>query len=217
VIDALAHVEHAVGGGLHALQGQLKHLHRRLISLCLLRRDYLVKFHLQPGTRRGEEIVVDVGENCQAKARFQLMKGVDGVGPRLPTGERIGEGAGFFVRGRESELRAEAADYRLQHFTIGMEGALFGEFLKVAIEFQKRGVFQRVVVGRKDAVKGGENAGFPVDQSSIAIEGKNFEALKSSMVLWCCSHKECFGPKTEDKPEERRGRIEAVFRSDLSI
>src|SRR5437667_6554472 len=106
------------------------------------------------------------------------MKGVDGVGPRLPTGERIGEGAGFFVRGRESELRAEAADYRLQHFTIGTEGALFGEFLKVAIEFQKRGVFQRVAVGRKDAVKGGENAGFPVDQSSIAIEGKNFEAVE---------------------------------------
>ena len=105
----------------------------------------------------------------------------------------------------------------MQHFAIRMEGALLGECLKIAIEFQKRGVLQRVTVGGKNAVKGGENAGFPVDQSSIAVEGKNFEALKSSMVLWCCSHKECFGPKTEDKPEERRGRIEAVFRSDLSI
>src|SRR5207245_8364345 len=80
--------------------------------------------------------------------------------------------------GRESQLRAEAADDGLQHFAIRMEGALLGEFLEIAIEFQKRGVFQCVAVGCQDAVKGGENAGFPVNQRSIAIEGKNFEAVE---------------------------------------
>jgi hypothetical protein len=87
VIDALAHVEHAVGGSLDSTQRQLEQFQRGLVGLSLLSGDDFVKFDSEQRTGAVEEIVVHVGEDGQAEAGLELAERGDSIGPGLPGGQ----------------------------------------------------------------------------------------------------------------------------------
>jgi hypothetical protein len=93
----------------------------------LLGGDDFVELDFQLRAGASEEIVVDVGENGQAKSGFELTESGDSVGPGLPGGKRIGQGTDFLHRWSEVKFIAELADYRLENFTIGAKWRLFGE------------------------------------------------------------------------------------------
>ena len=90
MVNALAHVQDAMGGSIDAAQGQFEQLQRRFVGLGLLCGDDFVEFNFQLGAGEGEEIVVDVGENREAKARLELAESGDGVRPGPPRGRESG-------------------------------------------------------------------------------------------------------------------------------
>ena len=74
VVNTLPDMQHPMGRGVNAAQGQLKKLQRRFVGLGLLRGDDFVEIDLELGPSSGEEIVVDIGENREAKAGLQLRR-----------------------------------------------------------------------------------------------------------------------------------------------
>jgi hypothetical protein len=65
---------------------------------------------------------------------------------------------------------------RLKDFAIAAVLSLLSFEFEVAIESQDSGIFRMFAVGRKDAVHTAENAVLPVDESTVTIEGQNFES-----------------------------------------
>ncbi len=63
MVKALAHVQDTMGGDTDAAQPELENLQGRLVSLRLLRRNDLVKFHSQLKPGRGKKVVVYVGND----------------------------------------------------------------------------------------------------------------------------------------------------------
>ena len=176
MVNALADMQDAVRGSVDAVEGQFEELQGWLIGLALLGGNDIVEIDFESRTRGGEKVVVDIGENGEAEARFKLEERGHSIGPRLPGRKRLGERAGFFGRGSESETGAEATDDRLEDFAVRMEFSLFGELLEVAVEFEQGRIVHDFVVCRKNAMERGENAGFPIDERTVAVEGEDFEA-----------------------------------------
>src|SRR5215469_4026052 len=107
MVDALTHVQHAMRGRLDTAERQLEELQRGLVGLRLLRCNDVVEayFELRSGT--GEQFVIDVGQDREAKSRFQLMQCINCVGPRLPGRERIGQGSSFLGSRSKTQFRSQ--------------------------------------------------------------------------------------------------------------
>src|SRR5205085_11914090 len=75
VIDALSDVENAMPWGLDAGQSKFKKFPRGFVGLGLLRSDDCVEIDAKLGASSGEEVVVDVGEDSETEAVFELTKG----------------------------------------------------------------------------------------------------------------------------------------------
>ena len=72
MIDALRYVKHLIRGGSEALQGHAKEVEARLVATSLLGGNHIGEVHLQLASSRGEQIVIDIGQDGEFKFLFEL-------------------------------------------------------------------------------------------------------------------------------------------------
>lgn len=120
----------------------------------------------------GEEVAIDVGEHAEFVSRLETGEGVVGVGPDRPIGERVREGVFPFFGQVEVESLGEAAERFCQHISIELKS------LKFDVGFDAEvGVEEFGVVGACDIGDGGPDAGFPVDERAVAVEGDPLDVV----------------------------------------
>src|SRR5579862_1077748 len=104
------------------------------------------------------------------------MQSGDGVRPRLPGGKRIRQGAYFLFAWTEAQLGSKLPNNRRQYVAIGLERTLLRTLLKIPVHLQRDRIVNRLPVRQENGTERGENAGFPVDQGSVAVECKDLKS-----------------------------------------
>ena len=67
---------------------------------------------------------------------------------------------------------------RLENFAVAPIFALFPAGFKIPVKLQDSGIVYFLAVGRKDTVHAAKDSFFPVDESSVTVEGENFKSAE---------------------------------------
>lgn len=142
---------------------------RRLVAAHVVGGDDgMERLPQTPGTV-GEGRAVDVRQHHQHRPLPKGRQRRHGIREGRPVGDRRGEGAGVFGRGRDSEITGDGREGAAQHVGIGERRTQRFQAVFVAGE----GGEQRVVLRRQPArAQGPENAALPVDERAVAVEGE---------------------------------------------
>src|SRR5208282_1020408 len=84
----------------------------------------------------------------------------------------------FPVRGCEAEVFSKLPHDGLEEYTIAAILTLLSAGFKVSIKLEDCRVVDILAVGRKNQVQATKNSLFPVNESSVAIEGENFKSAE---------------------------------------
>jgi hypothetical protein len=145
----------------------------RLVGADLLRGDDEVEVDREVAAGLFEEVVVDVGEDAQSVAGgLEAFERLVRIGERLPVLERVGEEV--LLQG-EPELARDAAGGFVQHVPIEVVCRLDPRL------FVRVGAEERFAVETRGLLpEGVGDAGLPVDERSIAVEGDDVVAAVHS-------------------------------------
>ena len=100
-----------------------------------------------------------------------------GIGKGLPLTNRLREAGNLFISHFKVELRGKVPDHSGQHFAIGFVDLLIAG-LKLGIEIEYLAIGHLLILLLQQRAQIAENAGLPIDQRSVAIEGNVFELRK---------------------------------------
>src|SRR5882672_1324326 len=118
----------------------------------------------------GKKIIVDVRNHSHLIALLKFLKCGHGIGERRPCGDGLVQGSHLGGTGMETAALSELPDDRFQNIPIALVSAALGLRFKFAIDFEDGSVRHGLPVSSEDSAKGGENAGFPVNQGTVAVE-----------------------------------------------
>ena len=106
----------------------------------------------------------------RAAAQDILERGVDISRSRIAA-----YGQGFYTTTDVRELAGDVPHYLSQNFTIGAIGQLLPLRLKLRVEVENPIVRNRTLFSLEDWANIAKDAGFPINQGSVAVEGEPLE------------------------------------------
>ena len=176
VVEALRHVEHALARQLHALEGEVEVRGGGLVRPRLLGCDDPVESDAEPPCGRLEQIVVDVGDDREPAAGVERFERGRRIGESRPVADRLREFATLLRGWNEAGALPDAFEHRAENglviairrpLRLGLEGS----------EHLERGLARdRGTVALEHRPQRIPDAGLPVDQRAVAVEGQRLEA-----------------------------------------
>ena len=176
VEEALRDVQDALPRQPDALEGDLEVVRVRFVAAGHLGGHDPIEVGLEARSRAGEQVVVAVGDDPQPESLPEPPQRLDRIGEGGPLPDRIGERRHVGKIRRDGVVGGDLAQAASEDLAIAQVRPRLEPGLG-------RGELpQHLVVGRRHSARiqhrtnAGEDAGLPVDERAVAVEGQCLEA-----------------------------------------
>ena len=178
VEQALGDVEDAPGShavGSEPVEQGREVAHVRLVRANLLGGDDPVERDAEAAIRCGEQVVVAIRQDAEPEAGLEPGEGRRGIQERRPVGARAAEGRRLPIGDGCPETRRDRTQPTSEDLAIGEVWPSLKRRLGVGVGLQELVVRAVNAVGGQDWSEASQEAGLPVDQGAVAVEGQCIE------------------------------------------
>ena len=176
VEEALRDVEDPIARHGDRREGELEPGEARLVAPRHLGGHDPVEGDSEALVRGGEQIGVAVRDHAEPKPLVQPLERAGGVQERRPVAHALRERRDGAVGDLDAVVGRDASQARGEDVAIGPVGRSLGVRLVTGVRLEKR-VVLHAGERRERPSQRGEQAGLPVDQRAVAVEGEDVEAV----------------------------------------
>lgn len=178
MVQALGDVQECFLGSSNLAQRVAEKCRRRLVRTHLLCGDQMIQPDAQALGRSLKQVVVDVREDPQAVALREQLEHCNAVRKRLPIAKRTLETATLVGARRETEFRGKVIDDTAQDLAVAAKPTALSSRFEARVMLENLRVGDLAPMALQHGAQDTQNAGFPIDQGTVAIEREELDRIQ---------------------------------------